>query len=125
MAVTGIIYDEGNKSNLGYGGVSISYGDGMKTQKLFNSGNFVKDWFDLNKFIVYELSDVEHFFANSSSVDHFIMDGAPYESRYLKQIDENNWELTTVYGDGIEFFVDEGTNPTWKELKEMFKDTID
>jgi hypothetical protein len=132
MAYTTINYDDGNKENLGYEFVEIHYGNNQK--KFFNSGNFVKDWFDLRKFQIVELSDAESYFTHSSSVDHFIMDGAPYESAYLhmegdkpilKYVDKSdpNYIFTQedIYEKGTEFFVPEGTNPTWEELKEMCK----
>lgn len=123
MAVTGINYDEGNKKDLKYKSVYIHFGD--KQEKVFDSGNFVKDWFDLRKFQILEIGNKE-FFANSSTVDHFIMDGAPYDSAFLV-FHEQAQEHLLYYGherdpqEGIEFFVPEGTQPTWKELKEMCK----
>jgi len=123
MAVTFINYT-GRKSKLKYESVEVSY-DYSKQKKVFDSGNFVKDWFDCMKFIIFELSDKEYGFANSSCVDHFIMDGAPYESAYLKPVDKKNddkWFLDYVYvyqDVGIEFFVAKGTKPTWEELKTM------
>ena len=87
MAVIGIEYNESSKKKdimKGYSGVSIRYGASFNKNRLFNSGDFVKDWYDCNKFIITELSDSEYAFSNSSSVDHFIMDGAPFRSAYLK-----------------------------------------
>ena len=124
MAVVSIRYNDGGDP-LNYESVEISYGDSMKEKKVFNSGNFIKDWFDCNKFIIFELSDKEAFFSHSSSVDHFIMDGAPYKSAYLKQKDsgkDDEWFLDYEYdhrNQGTEFFVPEGTKPTWEELKAM------
>jgi hypothetical protein len=127
MAVYGINYDEGNEKDLGYKSVDISYGN-LKEQKIFNSGNFVKDWYDLVKFIIMELSKTESHFIGSSSTDHFFMDGAKFDEAYLVdgivngetksvlKYDGNNEEE-----DGILFYVPEGTQPTWAELKEMCK----
>ena len=66
-----------------------------------------------------EMMDVDPYLCNSSSVDHFIMDGAPYDSAYLMfkegkpylsyDYDENGWEM----------FVPTGTEPTWEELKNV------
>ena len=124
MSVTSINYNDGGKP-LDYKSVEVSYDYG-KLEKVFNSGNFVKDWFDCNKFIIFELADKEYAFSNSSNVDHFIMDGAPYDSAYLKPVDKKNdddkWFLDYVYDqhdEGIEFFVPKGTKPTWEELKTM------
>lgn len=122
MAVIGINYEEPNHST--YKSVRISYSNNSK-EKVFDSGNFVKDWFDCNKFITTKLLDKEYGFSNSSSVDHFIMDGAPYQSAYLNTKDGGTtWELYYEYDHqdpGYEFFVAEGTKPTWKELKEICK----
>lgn len=136
MAFISINYDEGNKENLGYEAVEISYGNNEK--KIFNSGDFVKDWFDMRKLMILDLSKTEPYFTHSSSVDHFIMDGAPYDSAYLhftensailKYINRKKENLdidemianSEIYENGIEFFVEEGTTPTWEELKERFK----
>jgi len=49
MAVYGINYDEaGSKQPLNYKSVDIRYGNGQ--EKVFDSGNFVKDWYDLIKY---------------------------------------------------------------------------
>jgi len=132
MAFTTINYDDGNKENLGYKSVEIHYGK-KEQKKFFKSGNFVKDWWDLRKFQIQKLSGKEAFFTHSSTVDNFIMDGAPYDSAYmhmvedkavLKYIDRKDknflFNQRDVY-EGIEFFVPEDTQPTWEELKEMCK----
>ena len=131
MAFITIQYNEGNKKKLNYKSVQISYEKSLK--KTFNSGNFVKDWFDCIKFFNIEVSDNE-FLAHSSSVNHFIMDGAQYDSAYLhivdkkpvlKYVDESDehYLLTQrdVYEGGIELFVASKTQPTWEELKELCK----
>jgi len=130
MAVYGIDYDEeGSDLDLNYKSVDISYNN-LKKKKVFNSGNFVKDWYDLVKFIIMELSKTESHFVGSSSTDHFFMDGADklYDEAYLVdgivngekksvlKYDGNNDEE-----DGIKFYVPIGTQPTWAELKEMCK----
>ncbi len=82
MAVVSINYSEVNKKDLKYKSVQISY-DRLKKKKKFSSGNFIKDWYDKNKFLsdteIWNTEPVLH----SSSVNHFIMDGAPYDSAYL------------------------------------------
>jgi hypothetical protein len=126
MAFTTINYDEGSdKENLGYKSVEIHYGK-PEQKKFFNTGNFVKDWWDLRKFQITELSGKEEYFTHSSTVDHFVMDGAPYDSAYLVYNEQEKKHIL-YYGrvrdpqEGIEFFVPEGTKPTWEELKEMCK----
>ena len=130
MAFIRINYDDGNRENLSYESVEIHYGNDLK--KCFASKNFIKDWWDMRKFMILELSD-EIYFTKSSSVDHFIMDGAPYDSAFLHIVDgksvlkyidyaEDNYLYSQqdIY-EGIEFFVPQGTQPTWEELKEICK----
>jgi hypothetical protein len=128
MAFITIRYDEGNKNDLKYESVEIHYGEQIKN---FNTGNFVKDWFDCKKFFINEI-DFDYL-TQSSTIDHFIMDGAPYDSAFLHFIDDKPVLKYIDYGDddhifsqseicdGIELFVPEGTKPTWEELKEMCK----
>jgi len=119
MAVVSIEYNDGNKKDLGYRSVDISY-NGSKTKKSFNSGDFVKDWYDCTKLVVTKIHGKEYI-SNSSSVDHFIMDGAKFDSAYLKEV-KGKAELVyddNADGQGIEFFVVEGTKPTWEELQKL------
>lgn len=122
MAVYGINYDEGNEQDLGYKSVRIHYGE--DEEKVFNSGNFIKDWFDLVKFIIMELNQTESHFVGSSDVDHFFMDGADelYDEACLN-INDGDAKLEYVQEelDAIKLYVPKGTQPTWKELKEMCK----
>jgi hypothetical protein len=128
MAFTTIHYEGGNyhdddgnlvECSIDYKSVEVFYGE-EEESKIFNSGNFVKDWFDAMKFKVLELRGKEYGFGCSSSVDHFIMDGAPYDSAYLKDKGNDEWYLDyDNYENGIELFVPEGTKPTWEELKVM------
>jgi len=117
MAVSGINYEEGSeKKDLGYESVYVYTND---YEKVFGTGDFVKDWFNHSKFIAMELDGKEFHFSNSSTVDHFIMDGAKFDSAYLKIIDEKPvLEYEYDYDSpGQEFFVKEGETPTWEELK--------
>lgn len=124
MAVISINYNDGGNP-LGYESVEISF-NFSKDKKIFNTGDFIQDWYDMRKFMFFEMdSSNEPFTSHSSSVDHFIMDGAPYESAYLKPVDKgknDEWFLDYEYdhqNTGWEFFVPEGTKPTWEELKIM------
>lgn len=133
MAFITINYNEGCFGDLGYKSVELYYG--KDERYVFHSGNFVKDWYNMRKFIMENLYDSESHFCNSSSVDGFIMDGAQYDSAYLHMIDEKPvlkyldksdslWVITQadIYlNGGLEFFVPKGTQPTFEELKEMCK----
>ena len=124
MAVKRIRYEEG--TNTGYEYVEICYGD--DEVKKFDSGDFVRDWYYLMKWIILD-ADLQEPLCNSSSVDHFIMDGAPYDSAYLiPDEDKTRLEYAESCWDecvdkGIEFFVPKGTKPTWKELKAICDDS--
>jgi hypothetical protein len=124
MAVISINYTEPNPES--YESVSISYLGEKSSQKIFNSGNFIKDWYNLNKWIAEEadgeLKNESHF-SNSSSIDHFIMDGANVISRYLK-IKDGKPLLEKEYDfmdEGTEMFIPEGEDWTWEQLKEYVK----
>lgn len=133
MAVISISYDEGNKKELGYKSVNLSYNN-IKDKKSFNSGDFVKDWYDCLKFLIIKNIVDDEPLIHSSSVDHFIMDGAKFDSAYLHTKKEETVlkytsnTLNTIYldydicEDGIEFFVPEGTKPTWEEHRELCGD---
>lgn len=126
MSFTNINYNEGSRElrrtgKIIYQFVEVCYGKDLEEKKVFNSGDFVKDWYDRVKFIITELGDSEHHTC-SCSVDHFIMDGAPYDSAWLKMANRTA-KLRYYYGAGlIEFFVPAGTRPTWAQLREMCGD---
>ena len=130
MAVIGIHYGGGNEYDendeiiehpIDYKTVYLHLSNDKEI--LFESGNFVKDWFHAKKKFL-EVHEEEMHLSASSSVDHFIMDGAPYDSAYLVFKDEGDvGELTYEYDDkGWEMFVEKGTKPTWDELKKYCKD---
>lgn len=121
--VIDIVYDEPNPKKYSH----IRLG-----QKEFKSGDFIKDWFNVTKFLC-EARDDEDWepIMFSSSVDHFIQDGAPFDSAYLhmendvpilRYFDRTNpqWFMTEI-DNGIEFFVPEGEQWTWEKLKEYCK----
>jgi hypothetical protein len=116
MSVRTIRYDEPNVSTY----TSVDIIDG-KNKHVFNTGDFIKDWFDSTKFALTGGLGEHPMLMHSSSVDHFIMDGGKnkYDSAWLL-IDKDGAELTYDYTDeGFELFVPKGTKPTWKELKEI------
>jgi len=119
MAVYGINYEEPKPET--YESIYVNYGE--QKVKAFESGNFVKDWFDLLKFIVIELSETESHFVGSSTVDHFFMDGADelYDEAFLITDEQGVSELCygNFEGMGMKLYVPTGTKPTWVELKEM------
>ena len=85
---------------------------------IFKSGNFVKDWYEAKgKFV--ELAHDELYLTQLSSVDHFIMDGANFDSAWLVwDNDGENPRLVYEFTEhGWEMFVPKGTKPTWEELK--------
>jgi hypothetical protein len=138
MAVISIDYDGGGNEYdendniisqipIKYKCVELSTGKHGRIK--FESGNFIKDWYDAKKKYLESCDDEP--FCHSSSVDHFFMDGANYDSAYLHVIEgtpvlkyldrsKKDWFIDPV-GDGWEFFVKEGETPTFDELKEMCK----
>ena len=137
MAILSINYDNNNvydetgetiSIDLTYHYVQLSTFNG---EFKFNSGNFVKDWYQAKK-KYNEMMDDEPFLSLSSTCDHFIMDGAKYYCAYLhivndkpilKYMDDSKPLHTqkNIFEDGYEFFVEENTKPSWKELKEYCK----
>lgn len=128
---TRIDIDPSDANYLKYESVYLHYKDGEKT---FNSGNFIKDWFDAKRFYDENISVEDPYLSDSSSCNHFFMDGAKFDSAYLHFMDDkpvlkyidttDEYYFQTqreIYENGWEFFVIEGTKPTWEELKEMCK----
>lgn len=113
-----IDYDESNTDDYQRVNLSESFSD--KKWK-FDSGDFVKDWFNAIKHMIVECPDETFQATYSSSVDHFIMDGAPFDSMYL-HFEGDEVVFNKEYKDGIEIFVKRGTEPSWKELKDYCKD---
>ena len=122
MAVISINYNDG--TGEGYDGVEIYTDDSVKIP--FNTGDFVKDWYDCMRYILTGQLTVSFALIFSSSVHHFISDtDDKYKSVYLSPTDEKKeiWEITDNYSeDGFEFFVESDWNGTWKELKEKYDD---
>ena len=143
MAVIGINYSgcdhdydengnriELNPSTFEYHGVYLHTENGKHK---FESGNFVKDWYDAKKKYM-EIAETDPYLSASSGVNHFQGDGGKFDSGYLHVIDgkpvlkyidrsDPNYLSTQeeIYEDGWEFFAEEGTQPTWEELKEICK----
>jgi hypothetical protein len=143
MAFISMKYDGGNtydeisgeviSNNFVYESVTLS----AKEEKfIFNSGNFVKDWFDAKKKYMNELQDTEPYLTASSDINHIQSDsGDKFDSGYLHIINDKpvllyvdteapnyDWmKESWKYEKGWEFFVPSGTKPTWEELKEMCK----
>jgi len=133
MAVIGINYNDGGNP-LNYKSVYIHHGFNKKKDRIFDSGDFIRDWYDAMK---YYIQNQEKFgyLSGSSSCNHFQMDGAKFDSAYLHIVDgnpvlkyvdttEENWSFLQrgVYEKGIEFFVGEGMKLTWEELREYCGD---
>ena len=128
MAVVNINYEDGNTST--YKGVEFHFSVNDEV-KVFNSGDFVKDWYDCNKFIVFELDRIdEYHIVCSSSLDHFLQDGDDYDPVYLIEQEDKTWELfsldyvneNNIYDGYIEYFVPKGVMMTWEEMKAKYDD---
>lgn len=85
----------------------------------FRTRDFVRDWYWAMKWTV-ENFDVYAPVLKMSSVDHFIMDGANFDSAYLRVDGKGNAKLSYKYkfdDPGIEFFVPKGKRWSWGTLK--------
>lgn len=115
MAVISVTYNE--PDSLSYISVELLF---EKNKKVFNSGLFPKDWLDA---VIYLFNkDIEEYIVYSSSVDHFFMDGAKFDSAYLYFNEKTKkYEFSYVkIPNSIEFFVVENTKPTWDEFKKFY-----
>lgn len=119
MGMIAVNYDE-FEINQNYQGVSLLWGD--KERKEFNTGDFVKDWYDCSFYIKNHIQD-EGFFLSSSCTD-FLDDGAPYDMAYLRSYDKGKtFDLKYKYNEknqGDIFFVPKGEKPTWDEFIEKY-----
>lgn len=100
-----------------YKGVYLSDPNDVKTN--FNTGDFIKDWFNLNKHI--NTLAVDGYLPHctcSSQINHLGEYGFDYDSKYLNEVG-GEYVLSDDYN-GIEFFVNEDIK-TWEELKEYCK----
>jgi hypothetical protein len=113
MAFISISYSEPETSS--YRSVNVSLISGEKL--VFDSGDFMKDWYFALKYLV-NLENWEPI-SYSSSVDHFIMDGAPYDSAYFRvEVGSGVGVLDFKESkEGIEIFVKSGWVPSWEEFR--------
>ena len=120
MAVIGIEYCDGNKSdNLGYEHVYLHTRDSK--EYIFNSGDFVKDWYMCVKEYLNNYPNEFHL-AHSSSVDNFIMDGAPYDEAWVLFNDNDIPYIVYECPDKTEkirIFVKKGERPTFEEYRKF------
>lgn len=123
MAVIGIEYCEGNEpGDLGYTHVYLHLRD--SEEMIFNSGNFIKDWYQTIREFLYNHPD-EFSLVHSSSVDHFIMDGAPCDEAWVVFDKEGVASLVFEYPETdnrISVFVNENEKPTFEEYKKYCKE---
>jgi len=119
MAVISIDYNEPNVNE--YLAVKLSNPEGSAGS--WNSGDFVKDWYDCMKFILTGKIGEYFFVIHSSSVDHFIMDDISdkYESCWLVTSKDPVEFVKKHSGEGIEFFVNKGWSGTWEEFKDKYE----
>jgi hypothetical protein len=135
MAFISIHYNEGKK-RVKYESVYLLYKKKRETRKVFDTGDFVKDWFNCIKFCITDVIKTDSLILMSSTVDTFIMNGAPYSSAYLmfnkkkepyleylpvpKSVKEQLLRKK-VLEEGIELFIEKDKKYTWEQLKERCK----
>lgn len=126
MALIGInytggkYYDENDnfveKLPVVYNSVELKTVTGKRYK--FQSGNFIKDWYNAKKKFIKTENLTESFY-ELDTVDNFINDDAPYDRSYLKII----YNTPTLFYENIDngwlFFVPKGERPSWVELKKM------
>lgn len=117
VAILDIIYDGSNAKS--YEAVEVTY-DNLNKKQIFNSGNFVADWYNAKKFYIQYLQETHPYLSSVSSCDHFFFDGAEvlYDTAYLK-MDGDVATLSYTDKSGWEFYVENGTTPTWNELRDF------
>jgi len=118
-----INYQEGNIDT--YESVEVTY-NFNKDNRVFDSGDFVKDWYDATKFRVLIDGHEVLKFVKSSTVANFISDGAPFDKVVLMYVNTLNGKFEYL-SSGIHigrptFFIRKDTTPTWKELRELCGD---
>jgi len=90
----------------------------QKTTKDFGSGDFIKDWYNLQKFC-------KDFFilSYSSSIDHHIFDNQDKIQMKCLIIQENgtpelvDYDQIDDFDDFITFYIPRNSNFTWLDLK--------
>ncbi len=98
-----------------YNSVSLLFDD---KEKKFNSGNFLRDWFDLDQFIQKE--KIEEPISFSSTVGDFIIDGAEIDTALKCKVDGKT--VLKYDTEDYNWFVPKGTKPTWDEfVKKVFQ----
>lgn len=112
-------YNEPNPNEYHRVNCSEAFSD---NKRVYDSGDFGKDWFDMVRDVITLTEDESFSAVFSSSVDHFFMDGAKFDSTFLCFNSVDGPYLDYNVDSGIELFVPEGTKPTWKELKELYND---
>ncbi len=116
--VISIEYEDGNPQ---VGEQSVSIFGSLTGDKVFDTGDFVKDWYNAMEFALKNLKKLESL-SFSSSVYHFVSDGALYEEKYLSVTGEKPELIDTQKKEGdILMFIPKGRSMTWKELKTYSK----
>tara|TARA_R110000796_G_scaffold215732_2_gene331752 strand:+ start:19044 stop:19397 length:354 start_codon:yes stop_codon:yes gene_type:complete len=101
------------------GVIKFTYNLNRNTE-IFDSGDFVKDWYDYTKRKM-QLDATEFQFVEHSSVSEFVNNN-PYKMMYLTVGQNREWVLINSTSNyrwfDVRYYVEEDTNPTWEELKE-------
>lgn len=120
MATVRINYD---KDTLDYKSVVITY-DFNKKVKSFDSGDFVRDWYDATKFRMV-LDKVEFDFKELPSVNNFDFLTNKFDRAYLKRSKNEfylKYDVKEYDHFSVKYYVKAGTTPTWDELRKICGD---
>lgn len=110
MAKIGINYVETGE-DIVYDNVCIIYDNHSKI-KMFDSGDFVKDWYNCIKYLININENISYY----NSVPNFLKDGAPYVKRFLKEYDGEYRLDEEQDDDSVLVFTHINTQPTWEEI---------
>jgi len=116
MAVIGINYCKEKDNNIIYNYVYLHTSN---NEFIFNSGNFLKDWYDANKKYFNDQYKFEFHFFYSTSVSDFNEDNKDFEMVYLVLEDEKQKLLYQTRNEHIKMFVPKGQVLTWEQLKNI------
>ena len=112
-----------NKDNGKYASLAVTYPDDYydgESQKIFDSGDFIKDWYDSIKFLLVDMGLTGRIYLSELLSD--FIEKSPYDKAYLI-VDKKTGESKLVYNkiendDILDFFVPAGEKPTWNQLRE-------
>lgn len=84
--------------------------------KTYDSGNFVKDWYNALEYAIKHMKKYNIVF--SKGIDDYVHLSNKYKKVYLKKYN-NHWTLFNNINDGYVFYVLKDSNLSWEDLKQL------